>query len=271
MGRKKPTQKTIRLLYAHSGNQCAFPDCTQPIFNDDNLYVADLCHIEAANEKGARFNSNQTDDERCSAENLLFLCGRHHKEIDHSNKYDVFALQDIKKTHEAKFLEKNIVATKQMLQQIDADIKDYWDRLKSKEYDFQEYKIVKDLELKELELFKEIKSIIQNIQKYCDTIAQSDSGLHEEFLMFCQENEVNTDIFASIPYYKNPLINRNWELHSIGNTNLFTDLYLSIKQLKLRFLEILLKNSPNDNSLKQLILKARTEFENDYDNSYYVD
>ena len=78
--RKPPSAETYKLLYVRSGNECAFPGCNHPIFNDDGLYIAQLCHIKAANVGGQRYDENQTDEQRRAPENLLFMCHRHHKE-----------------------------------------------------------------------------------------------------------------------------------------------------------------------------------------------
>lgn len=61
--------ETYKLLLARSGNECAFPDCTHPIFNDEGLYIAQLCHIKSANKGGQRYDGSQTDDERRAFEN----------------------------------------------------------------------------------------------------------------------------------------------------------------------------------------------------------
>ena len=53
--RKQPTPSTIKALFAKSGNQCAFSDCTHPLVDELNILVGELCHISAVNEKDARF------------------------------------------------------------------------------------------------------------------------------------------------------------------------------------------------------------------------
>ena len=104
---KKMSRKaTLRLLYAISGNKCAFPNCDHSIFNDEGLYIAQLCHIKGANIGGQRYDNNQSDEERRSYDNLLFMCHRHHKETDNEDRYDVEKLIEIKVNHEANFLEK---------------------------------------------------------------------------------------------------------------------------------------------------------------------
>jgi hypothetical protein len=48
------TQATIKKLFASSGNQCAFPDCTQNIVDKEGNMIGEICHIEAAEQGGLR-------------------------------------------------------------------------------------------------------------------------------------------------------------------------------------------------------------------------
>jgi hypothetical protein len=100
------TQVTLKKLFALSGNQCAFPDCSQNIADKDNI-IGEICHIEAAEQGGLRYNSAQTDKERAGYNNLIVLCGNHHKVIDNPdniNKYTVDALKEMKENHENNYI-----------------------------------------------------------------------------------------------------------------------------------------------------------------------
>ncbi|MCK9236166.1 MAG: ABC-three component system protein [Weeksellaceae bacterium] len=100
------TELTIKKLYSMSGNHCAFPDCTQTFFNVGNkTNVSNICHIEAAEQGGQRYNPNSDDEYRRSFDNLILLCPNHHKVTDDVQKYTVTVLKDMKKQHEAKFLQ----------------------------------------------------------------------------------------------------------------------------------------------------------------------
>ncbi len=101
--RLAPTKETIKMLLLRSGNQCAFSDCNHVIFNDQDTLVAECCHIEAAMPGGERYNPTQTDEDRRSINNLLFLCHRHHVETDDVDIYTVEKLKDIKVKHEEQF------------------------------------------------------------------------------------------------------------------------------------------------------------------------
>ncbi|RZJ92386.1 MAG: tetratricopeptide repeat protein [Chryseobacterium sp.] len=101
--RKTPSKETLSRIFAVSGNQCAFPDCEHPLFDEDYDFIAQVCHIEAAMPLGERFNENQTNEQRCSFENLLALCHRHHVKTNNVEKYPTPVLQAMKADHEAKF------------------------------------------------------------------------------------------------------------------------------------------------------------------------
>ena len=66
MARLKPKGTTIKALFAKSGNQCAFPKCEEQLIDDKYICIGELCHIEAVNENGPRFNPNSNDEYRRS-------------------------------------------------------------------------------------------------------------------------------------------------------------------------------------------------------------
>ncbi|EGQ9584749.1 MULTISPECIES: hypothetical protein [Vibrio harveyi group] len=101
MARKAPKIDVIKKLCILSKNQCAFPGCDHTILNEKGEYIAQLCHIEAAEKGGERYNENQTDEERRAESNLLFLCHAHHKETDNVTQYTVDVLKEMKRQHES--------------------------------------------------------------------------------------------------------------------------------------------------------------------------
>jgi hypothetical protein len=101
--RKKPTPETLRELFLKSGNQCAFPGCSHLMMNKEGVFIGQVCHIEAAEEGGERFNENMTDDERAAFPNLMLMCYPHHQVTNDVDAYPVPRLQAMKADHEAKF------------------------------------------------------------------------------------------------------------------------------------------------------------------------
>lgn len=102
MARKPPTQKTLKRLFAVSGNKCAFTDCPNRLVDSRGDLQGEICHIEAANPGGERYNQNQTDDERRAFENLILLCKSHHTTTDDVRTYTVPVLKDMKAKNEAR-------------------------------------------------------------------------------------------------------------------------------------------------------------------------
>ena len=105
--RLNPTAKIVKKLLLRSGNECAFPNCSEVIFNDRDELIGECCHIEAALPGGERFNVDQTPENRRSFDNLMFLCHRHHVETNDINIYSIDVLKGIKKAHEDRFGEKS--------------------------------------------------------------------------------------------------------------------------------------------------------------------
>lgn len=101
--RLSPKIGVLRELYFKSGNQCAFPDCDRRVMNPDGVYIAELCHIEAAEVGWARFNPSQTNEQRRAFSNLMLMCHEHHVITNDEKKYPVAKLQKMKAKHEARF------------------------------------------------------------------------------------------------------------------------------------------------------------------------
>lgn len=45
---------------------------------DNGNFIGQICHIEAAEEGGERFNPNMTNEERRAFDNLMLMCYEHH-------------------------------------------------------------------------------------------------------------------------------------------------------------------------------------------------
>ena len=101
--RLKPTADVLRELYMKSGNQCAFPGCHNAMIDDNGNFIGQICHIEAAEAGGERFNPNMTNEERRSFDNLMLMCYEHHVVTNDVTKYQVSELKRMKREHENKF------------------------------------------------------------------------------------------------------------------------------------------------------------------------
>ncbi len=103
--RLNPTWETRRRLFLLSMNQCAFPGCTQNIIDDAGQYIGEICHIEAANPDGERFNPKQTNEDRRHISNLVLMCPTHHKVTNNIEVYSVEKMRLIKREHESRSYE----------------------------------------------------------------------------------------------------------------------------------------------------------------------
>lgn len=110
--------ETIKMLLTRSGNQCAFPGCVHPIFNDENKLVAECCHIEAAMPGGERFNENQTNEGRRHISNLMYLCRDHHIITNDVTKYTVKIMKEIKENHEQQYSDKPFKINENHIEQV---------------------------------------------------------------------------------------------------------------------------------------------------------
>lgn len=99
---QNPRSKTIKRLYAVSGNRCYFPECKNTLVDKESGKVTGrICHIKGRKKGSPRFYPNQTDEERHSFDNLLLMCPIHHDVIDDNEiKYTIEKLKIIKKEHE---------------------------------------------------------------------------------------------------------------------------------------------------------------------------
>ena len=97
----QPSIKTIKILFAKSGNQCAFPGCKDSIVEDSGTVTGHICHIRARNANGPRYDSKVTVKKSYEYDNLILLCSRHHQIIDKNPlEYRADVLIEMKKIHE---------------------------------------------------------------------------------------------------------------------------------------------------------------------------
>lgn len=101
--RLAPTRETLRELYLKSGNRCAFPGCNKAMFSAKGVFVGQICHIEAVEPGGKRFNKKQTNEQRRHVSNLVLMCYDHHVETDDVSKFTVERMKRIKEEHEKRF------------------------------------------------------------------------------------------------------------------------------------------------------------------------
>jgi hypothetical protein len=101
--RLSPKKDAIRQVAALSGNVCAFDGCDHEVIDENGKLVVQLCHIEAAEPGGERFNPAMTNEERRAPQNLMFMCLRHHIETNDTSVWPTERLRELKEKHESNY------------------------------------------------------------------------------------------------------------------------------------------------------------------------
>ena len=100
------SDKTRKLLWGKSGNQCAFCQIALIMETKDSYgisIVGDECHIVARSKDGPRGDPNITQEQIDSYSNLILLCKVHHKLVDDQAEiYTVNVIKKIKTHHEGR-------------------------------------------------------------------------------------------------------------------------------------------------------------------------
>lgn len=101
--RLTPKGDTLRELFLKSGNLCAFPGCGSLMMDADGVFTGQVCHIEAAEEGGERFNSKMSNEDRRAISNLMLMCYPHHQKTNDVDAYPAEVLKRMKADHERRF------------------------------------------------------------------------------------------------------------------------------------------------------------------------
>jgi hypothetical protein len=96
---RKYQERTINILFGRA-TWCAYPGCDQRLIFDDRgmlTVVAQIAHIRSESPNGPRYDAQYPVELIDSEENLLLLCGIHHKPVDdHESVYAIAELVDWK-------------------------------------------------------------------------------------------------------------------------------------------------------------------------------
>ncbi|MGY0564452.1 MAG: hypothetical protein ACW7DQ_13345 [Paraglaciecola chathamensis] len=276
MARLAPKTDVLRALFARSGNQCAFPGCTQSLINDKNKFIAQVCHIEAASEGGERFNPEGNDEHRRSYENLLILCYPHHIETDDVEEYPADRLQQLKRDHEQLFLKSDFKIDESELTKLSYEMEKYWsdiDRLNKLDHIFADSGLAMDVngENSFFEVIASAYDSVNGIESLLELFHKSDEELKADFEALLVKKGVSPELFSDIPYYANPFENRNWESHNLGTPNWLQRLRIDLVHIEVKFLEEYLKTHSDVLHAKAKFEKAKKELKEYAETAMHVD
>ena len=269
--RQTVTSSTLRVLYAHSGNKCAFPECIQPVFEDNGLYTGICCHIEAYSPKGPRYNTATSIEEKNSDSNLILLCSRHHTIIDSDVElYSVAKLKALKNNHEKQYKEEERNLNNLMLIQINRQMDSFYDKLsyidKQNEID---QKITIDYNIDIETNISLLEEKLNDLFSIHTLLGESDSSINtDEFLT---KIKVDKALVDAIPYYENPFELRHWEIHHLAIPNISSKITLYFELLKIKLFELLLEKDTGNTEIQKKLTEQRYRYEELYSNIYYAD
>lgn len=260
----------LRLLYAHSGNRCAFPDCDVPIFEDNGQLTGECCHIEAFSKNGPRYNENMSDEDINGYDNLILMCSRHHKIIDGDPiSFSVDRLKEIKTNHEKNYSASTIKLTHFMMEQLQNSSKMFWGKIYSiHAEDTSDLHRDFDITLSATDLMEIVERNFDEIENFIEHFELSDNYLMADLKSLCKLTGWDFERIEQIPYYENPFYIRNWEMHNIGRPNIMKNARMHYYGMIVKILELL---SAKDNSYYLLLEKWRTKFLPFQQNNYYYD
>ena len=106
-GKASPDSHTRLKLFAAAAGFCQNPKCETPLFIDlpdgENIHIAEMAHVFAANDDGPRSNRELSAEERGAFDNLILLCPKCHTEVDKApTHYTDAALLNWKSQHAVK-------------------------------------------------------------------------------------------------------------------------------------------------------------------------
>ncbi len=275
MSRLKPTMDVIRGLFARSGNQCAFPDCSHPLVNSKNMFVGQVCHIEAVLPGGQRYNADKSDEERRSYDNLLLLCYAHHIETNDEREWTADRMKAMKRNHEEQCYQSTFTIEESTLREVSDDIEAYWTeihRLNQEAHVAPPDVVVQiDSHASFDELVESCNSSLDGLSDHHDILRQSDEKLNDDFCGLLRIKGIDPSLFDDIPYYRHPFENRNFLTHAMGLPNTLQRLRVDLILMEIKFLEKCLKSNSGNEEIRSRLLELRAQFAEIAQNEVAVD
>lgn len=252
MPRPKISEPTIKALFAKSGNVCAFPGCNHELVTDENVVVSQICHIEAANPLGERYNSQSNDEYRSSYPNLILLCYKHHKITNDIEKYPVSRLKQIKADHEKRHSAIAVEITDSVVDEFLADDRVYWkeiEHLVTKEHVAPDLAFNLPMNENLVADFDDLLQSINEIKKFVADLnisARDKSSYINDFL-----NLTNHALLSEEDKLRVLSTIKSWdfELTCLAIPNSLNQLELKTLRTQMYVLSVLLKINPADAEL----------------------
>lgn len=274
MARLSSKHDTLMALFAKSGNVCAFPGCNEEMVTSRQIFVGQICHIEAANAGGPRYNPNSNDEERRSFENLMLMCYRHHRETDDVAVFDTQSLKAIKLKHEALHGQKPFKVNEAFLFRLESEMECYWAAIadaNSNAHVIPELAVPVPVGTPASHQFSDIYKALDRLTGFLNDLSGRDRSLNDEIREHFGSLGYDLTSYDAVPYYSNPFSNRNWDIHFLAINNALADLFVALKQTEVRFLEEYVKTHSNDSSALEKLKTAKADLHKMAVSAGYVD
>ncbi len=268
------SSEVLRLLYAHSGNQCAYPGCCEPIFEDSGLLTGECCHIKAFSAGGPRYDATQTGEERNGAENLILLCSRHHKMVDADEEtYTVAELRRYKQEHETRFSAESLKLTEEQLKYLQWSSESFWKRIEEIDHSdtvAPDLKIMVEIDRPTKDLLRDTERLLEEIEADFKELDEFDFSLAQQIRDYLVKIGVDVAEYDKQSEWPNcnPLDNPHFEMFAYGVHNRMKELWMQYMQLVVRALERISQAERKEHPLLQEYREKLSELQK---HNYYVD
>ena len=276
MARLSIKTKTLKHIFALTGNQCAFPDCEHELFDGD-VFVAQVCHIYPANSNWPRFDKSRSDEQNREFSNLLVLCYKHHKIVDNvESPYTAKQMKEIKYCREVTFKGKPVLLNFAKIENIQNQIETFWvDILDVVEQENSIHEMARSIDPK-LDVWQLIESIENDLDRLSDINSDTNDfllKLDETVLPFLQNNGFVPEEGCPIPMFElgYGFSQINWDMRVLGGGNFHSEAKHLLRQLKVRIVESQVIAAPCDKTLKEKVTRLRGELEESVKTETYYD
>lgn len=193
--------KDLKILFAESGNSCAFPGCDFKIVENKKILIGEICHISAYDKDGPRYDENV--NEKNAEDNLILLCPTHHTLVDIDiSTYTIDVLKEMKEKNTKKHKSQPYEVSQELLNMINIAMISNEYSLKRLTNFLQIYKDLNDSKTKKRG-YEFLKQLINNI------IIPPDDNEINHILEFVfgeiknfpepEKNELLVSLFEKIP------------------------------------------------------------------------
>ena len=264
MTRRSPKTDVLRALFARSGNRCAFPGCVAALINEHNQLIGQVCHIEAAERGGERFNPLQTDEDRRVYSNLFLLCYAHHVETNDINTYTVQSLREMKAAHERAFEEYPYKIDESLLYKVAFEMEKYWSRVEGLHRNHHlvpELAIEIDVNASYEELSQRAQALANDVLELRNFVLESEDSVYPDLEALIEALGLPNSVLDEHRERTRSFEFRNWEVLNIGFTNTITKLQVTLAHMEIKYLEKFLKLNPHDSRARARMETLKLEFE----------